>query len=389
MNTDTYFAALSSALDLAGIHRPSLVLDLDRLDGNISVVKECLAPNLALRLVDKSLPSLPLLKHLADACGTDRIMTFHLPVTGAVLAAMPAATVLLGKPMPVAAARQALSTGVLRRIDNPLARITWLVDTDERLSAYGELAEQLGQDFAFCFEVDVGLHRGGYPGAPALSRALEQLKRYPRLKCRGIMAYEAQINRIPGLLGGPKKALAKTRTLFGSFVACLGPDQRSILNIGGSSTALLYDPDIEANDVSLGSAFLLPGDFDVPSLARLKPPLFIAAPVLKVVDPILPGLDKRTWIMQMLGLAPKRGCYLYGGKWMAEPVHPDGMKTDKMFGLSSNQQFMALPAGSTLKPDDFAFLRPTQSESVLQQFGSLVVYSKGTITAEWETLPPA
>jgi D-serine deaminase-like pyridoxal phosphate-dependent protein len=385
---DTYFGALSGALRLAQIHRPCLVLDLDRLNANIGVVKQSLAPTLVLRLVDKSLPSLPLLKHLADALGTDRIMTFHLPVAAAVLEAMPAATALLGKPMPVAAARQALSTGVLSRIDNAPARITWLVDTDERLSAYGELAEQLGQDLAFCFEVDVGLHRGGYPDVPALSKALAQLKKYPRLKCRGIMAYEAQINRIPGFLGGPSQAIAKTQALFRSFVACLELDQRSILNIGGSSTALLYDTDIQANDVSMGSAFLLPSDFDVPSLARLTPSVFIAAPVLKVVKPVLPGLDKRTWIMQMLGLAPKRGCFLYGGKWMAEPVYPNGMKTDKVMGMSSNQQFMALPARSTLRPDDFAFLRPTQSEAVLQQFGSLVVYSKGTITAEWETLPP-
>ena len=38
-------------------------------------------------------------------------------------------------------------------------------------------------------------------------------------------------------------------------------------------------------------------------------------------------------------------------------------------------------------PDDYAFLRPTQSEFVLQQFGSIQVYSGGKIAAQWAALP--
>jgi D-serine deaminase-like pyridoxal phosphate-dependent protein len=383
-----YFSDLSSALKQAGIHQPCLVLDLDRLDRNIAVIKRGLAPNLALRLVDKSLPCLPLLARIGKSFANSQFMTFHLPITSAVLGEFPDATVILGKPMPVENVRLALSSnGILARVKNAPQRIAWLVDTDERLAAYGALANDLDIDLRFCFEIDVGLHRGGYPDSTALTRALQLLKQYPKLHCQGIMAYEAHINRIPALFGGPKKALDKTKALFQQFAACLGPDQRAILNIGGSSTALLYDPAIVANDVSMGSAFVLPTDFDVPSLGKLAPAIFIATPVLKVVKPLVPGLDDRTWILQKLGLFPKRGCFLYGGKWMAKPVYPFGMKPDKTMGFSTNQQFMSLPASATIKPDDIAFLRPTQSEFVLQQFGSIAVYSDGKILNQWPTLP--
>ena len=42
-----YFATLSQALKQAGIFQPCLLLDRDRLDGNIALVGERLAPGLA------------------------------------------------------------------------------------------------------------------------------------------------------------------------------------------------------------------------------------------------------------------------------------------------------------------------------------------------------
>jgi D-serine deaminase-like pyridoxal phosphate-dependent protein len=68
-------------------------------------------------------------------------------------------------------------------------------------------------------------------------------------------------------------------------------------------------------------------------------------------------------------------------------VHPAGVKANRLLGLSSNEQFMGLPASTTVGPDDYAFLRPTQSEAVLQQFGSINVYSGGRIVDMWPALP--
>ncbi len=51
-----YFNTLSAALAEAGLHRPLLVIDRDRLDANVAAVRAGLAADLSLRLVDKSLP---------------------------------------------------------------------------------------------------------------------------------------------------------------------------------------------------------------------------------------------------------------------------------------------------------------------------------------------
>ncbi|MFD2051667.1 alanine racemase [Mesorhizobium calcicola] len=378
-----YFAALSDALKDAGIFQPCLLLDRDRLDRNIVLVKERLDPGLAVRLVDKSLACLPLLSHIAKALGGNRFMTFHPPITQAVLKAFPDADMLYGKPMPIGAARAVLAKG-----DAGWSRVCWLIDTKERLAEYGVLADELDIELRIAFEIDVGLHRGGFASPEALSQALGILPAHKRLRCEGVMAYEAHAPHIPGLFGGPVKALGQASERAAAFVACLGADQRRILNIGGSKTALLHHGSA-ANDVSMGSAFVLPSDFDTPGLDGFQPAAFIATSILKVVEPMLPGPPAVTRLLRALGRFPRKGCYLYGGKWMAEPVFPQGMKANGLLGFSSNQQFMGLPADATAKPGDYAFLRPTQSEAVLQQFGSIAVFSGGRITDRWPALPMA
>jgi len=373
-----YFATLSQALKAADILRPCLVLDRDRLDGNVALVKDRLAPGLAVRLVDKSLPCVPLLSHIAKALGISRFMTFHPPVTQAVLDAFPEGDLLYGKPMPVGAAKAALTRGGA----GWWSRVCWLIDTPERLAEYGALAAALDTELRFAFEVDVGLHRGGFAD-PARIKALAIPK---RLHCEGIMAYEAHAPEIPGLFGGAAKALKQASAKVAGFVAALDPEQRRILNIGGSKTALLHGAGV-ANEVSMGSAFVLPGDFDTPGLDGFQPAAFIATPVLKALDAELPGPPAVSRVLQALGLFPRKGCYLYGGKWMAEPVFPEGMKSNGLIGLSSNQQFMGLPAGADVKPGDYAFLRPTQSEAVLQHFGSIAVFADGRIVEFWSALP--
>ncbi len=319
---------------------------------------------------------------MRDAFDTNRVMTFHPPVAKAVGKRWTDAELLYGKPMPAALARQLLA-------EKPelATQIVWLIDTPERLAQYAEIAGVLGRQINFCFEVDVGLHRGGLSSPDALTLALAQLRQWPLLRCHGIMAYEAHIGHIPGFLGGPEKARARSIALFQAFVARLGEDQRRILNLGGSTTALTYDAEVGANEISIGSAFVKPTDFDVPSLAALQPAIFIAAPVLKVVDVQLPGLDAKSGAAQSLGLLPKRGIYVYGGKWMARPEHPAGMRVNTTIGQSTNQQFFALPDDARISPDDFAFFRPTQSEFVLQQFGAIRVYAGGKIMDEWPVLP--
>ncbi|AJQ92741.1 alanine racemase [Gynuella sunshinyii] len=384
---DRYFSGLAEALARAGIWRPTLLIDKTRMDHNLQLISRQLPSHLSLRIVDKSLACLPLLEYVMQAVGSRKIMSFHLPVTLQVLDRWPDADILYGKPMPANALRQLQQTcpdSVFRRL---LQQTTWLIDSGERLGQYHGLAESFGCDLAFAFEVDVGLHRGGFVSPDALAQAVSQLAGYARLQCRGLMAYDAQVAEIPAVFGGPAKELRNSQQKLSAFQNCLPETSREIINTGGSKTILSYSADTPANEISVGSAFLQPTDFDLPALTALKPALYLATPVLKTVNATLPGPSWLTHLLQQFRVFPRQGCFIYGGKWMAEPVSPVGLKTNSLWGESSNQQFMALPDNHTVQPDDMVFLRPTQSEAVLQYFGDIAICQNNTIVEYWPVLP--
>jgi D-serine deaminase-like pyridoxal phosphate-dependent protein len=382
-----YFDRMTEALRQAGAHRPVLVIDKARLDANIAHVKSSLSPGLPIRLVDKSLAVLPLLDYLMAELGTRRIMSFHLPIARTVLATFPDAEILFGKPMPAGALRHFFASASEAERRAFSERVVHLADSAERLAAYKAIAHETGLTFRFAAEVNIGLHRGGFSEPQALRDALSTVADDPLIRCEGLMGYEAHIPKIPGLFGGADGEKRKVAERYAGFLSVLGPNERRILNIGGSKTALGYGAESMANEVSMGSAFLLPTDFDGGELVSLQPAFFIATPVLKVVEARLPGPLWVTRLMQHAGRFPRKGCYTYGGKWMAEPVFPPDLKESAVWGTSSNQQFFSLGDQSTLQEDDFAYFRPTQSEAVLQQFGPVLVYEDGRITGEWQPLP--
>lgn len=80
--------------------------------------------------------------------------------------------------------------------------------------------------------------------------------------------------------------------------------------------------------------------------------------------------------------------YIYGGHWFANPVSPMGLNPSALIGPSSNQQLLLGSGRQALQPGDWVFLRPTQSEAVLQQFGDIAVCENGQVTAMWPTFPP-
>ncbi len=160
------------------------------------------------------------------------------------------------------------------------------------------------------------MNRGGIMSPDVLSALLAALSGHDRIRVAGIMGYEAHLPAIPGLFGGPAGARARSDAAFAAFAARLGPDQRAILNTGGSKTALGYPPGGIANEVSMGSAFVKPTDFDSPGLDALSPAVFIATPVLKTGPALLPGLPGLTPLMRALGRFPARGLFLYGGHFM-------------------------------------------------------------------------
>ena len=77
----------------------------------------------------------------------------------------------------------------------------------------------------------------------------------------------------------------------------------------------------------------------------------------------------------------RRLYYIYGGFWKAKMVSPAGI-ADPLYE-STNQSPIATSTSVDLKVDDYMFMRPTQSEFVMLQFGDLLAVSGNQIVDKW------
>lgn len=390
---DSYFAGLQRELRAHGLARPTMLVDLDRLDHNIAELQRWLNPAHAYRVVAKSLPSLPLLEHVMAASDTRRLMVFHQPFLNAIAAARPDADLLLGKPMPAAAAA-AFYAGHRGDLD-PARQLQWLIDSEQRLAEYRELAEGLGIAMRINVEIDVGLHRGGLRKPSELQRLLSAIDAHPRLQFSGLMGYEPHVAKAPPLLGLQRRAFADATERYRQFIDAWrrhsGRDDTGdlTLNAAGSPTFRLWKPVTGiANELAAGSGLVKPTDFDIPTLDTHRPAAFIAAPVLKAGDgmalPIVPAIGK---LQAAWNPNRRRSFFIYGGYWKAHPESPAGLSVNPLYGRSTNQELLNGSPRVALDAGDHVFLRPTQSEFVMLQFGDLAVIRGGRIVDAWPVLP--
>ena len=395
-----YFHRISQALKDAGAFRPTLVIDKAHFDENLKHLMDVIQQGFDYRIVAKSLPSIPLLEYIMERSGSNRLMSFHLPFLFHVVKHLPHADILLGKPMPVAAAQQfynwhsTLSSSSFK----PAEQLHWLVDSLERLQQYQDLAKNLGCVINVNLEINVGLNRGGFINDDEFRQSILLLNNNPHLKLTGLMGYEAHVSKMPKLIGGSKKAFSVAMNLYQQCIntikEVMGSEAAAklIFNAGGSSTYPLYAKNKDGNksqsdfitEVATASALVKPTDFDAHTLTHHKPACFIAAPVLKLVNkPEIPMLKGLSQFLLTIGLLPKQACFIYGGNWLATPCFPADSKRSSIFGHSSNQEMYELKEGHSLKVDDYFFFRPTQSEAVFLQFGEIAVYEEGSIVDWW------
>lgn len=378
-----YFQALSRALDAAGECSPRLIIDATRLDENAQKIAAAAAGR-NLRIVDKSLPSEALLRRIAGMTGARDFMSFHWPYVIQTARAFPDANILIGKPMPVGAVEKIFAALAGTAFD-PARQIIWLVDTERRARDYAATVRRLGAVLSVAIEIDIGMRRGGASTVDALKSLLRDILSAPdALRFSGFMGYDAHVAKAQKAIRNPLRALRLANARYQTFIDEASADGVSldnlILNGAGSPTLTLHGADSPLNDVSVGSAFVKPSGFDLPTLAELKPAAFIATPVLKrekgVRVPFIEALTRR-WSRN------RDTIFIYGGRWMASPVWPEGMSENSLYGLSSNQQMMTVPKTARSRPGGWAFLRPTQSEAVLTQFGDLRVFEGGRIADRW------
>ncbi|MEM1179214.1 MAG: alanine racemase [Acidobacteriota bacterium] len=389
---DDYFLGVQDALRRAGFAEPVLVIDRGRLDANVDFLRRDLPAEMAVRLVAKSLPCAPLLRRVSSSLKTDRLMTFSVPMLTDLARSLPGAEQLLGKPVPVSAAARFYGEDLEPRAHSG---VLWLVDTPRRLAEYGNLATELDRDVDIVLELDIGLHRGGLEPGPALAETLALFARQPRLRFAGFMGYEAHLAKVPTLLGWRQREVAAAAELYRrakvQAVEILGGDaDGAVYNTAGSPTYRFYRDTQIANEISIGSALVKPTDFDTDLLEPYDPALFIATPALKVLPATrIPVLERLDGLKRRLNPNLARTVFIHGGYWKAEPVDPPGLRTNRDYCRSTNQEMLNLGRRGHLEPDDFVFLRPTQSESVMLQFGDIAVYGDGEILEQWPVLPPS
>jgi D-serine deaminase-like pyridoxal phosphate-dependent protein len=231
-------------------------------------------------------------------------------------------------------------------------------------------------DLRVNLEVDVGLHRGGF----ALAELEACLGAWPKeeagLELSGLMGYDAHVGKVPWQSAG-----AAHRRAAEAYAECVRVTERAFpekasklcLNGSGSPTFQNLTGSECWNEVTIGSAFVKPTDFDIKTLEAFEPAAFIASPVLKVEPGFsLPGGARSSTLVPSVYPAFGQSLFVAGGTFDAEPVYPEGLKRSPVYGDSFNQAAYCAPKHVQAPVDSWIFLRPRQSESILLRHGPLV-----------------
>ncbi len=386
-----YFRTLNEELKAHGPMRPVMLIDLDRLDHNIDVVAQSVQRGgKHLRLVEKSLPSPGLLAYIAKRSGTQRLMSFHQPFLNHDAQVFPGADILMGKPLPVRSAELFYQTH--KGPFEPSRQLQWLLDTPERLQQYLLLAQGLGARLRVNIELDVGLHRGGVADNAVLGQMLTLINAHPQhLEFAGFMGYDPFVGMgVPGILGSPQVLFEQVMQRYNGYVDFTRQRFAGLwregltLNTAGSPSYRIHEQETLSTEVSVGTALLKPTHYDLPSLSEHVPAAFIATPVLKSTGPVnIPALDGKSRVFSWWDANQRETFFIYGGNWMAEFESPRGLQSNGVYGRSSNQEMVNGSPAVGLNIEDQVFLRPTQSEFVLLQFGDLLGVRGGKIVETW------
>lgn len=380
---DAYFSALNDLLKQSGPGRPVMLIDLDRMNHNIDMLAKSVGPDKTYRVVVKSLPSVELVRHVMTRANTRALMLFHQPFINIVADTFPDSDVLIGKPMPVSAAETFYKKFSSRSGFDPATQLQWLIDSPERLAQYQSLARRLGVTMKVNFEIDVGLHRGGLPEPEAVTSVLKTIQDDPaHLALGGFMGYEPHLTGLAATLD--HDAVKSVLSIYRGFIDKAkgsGVDVSQLtLNGAGSHTLGIYEKDSTMNDLSAGSGVVKPLDFDTYHLKDNQPALFIGTPILKRYDSLpLAGIAGKA--LSAWDPNRRRLYYVYGGYWKARFVSPSGVP-DALYN-STNQEPVSTSESVNLEVDDYMFLRPTQSEHVMLQFGDLLVVKDSAFDDQW------
>lgn len=385
----SYFEQLSADLDASLHGTPVVLVDLDRMERNVDAIARAIAPN-RFRIVEKSLPSLDLLRRVSERAGTTSFLVLHLPFLTDLLPAFPTADVLMGKVHLPRAVRGFFAGLDAAAQADAAARVTFLAGSVADLDAFATLATDLGVRLKVAIEIDVGLRRSGLRHPADLMPLQDRLRGESALELRGLLGYDGHVAFAPrGNLEGVMSAFEGATAEYQAFVDVLDATLLSadpIFHSGGSTTYPLYaGSGTPVNDVATGGGVLRPGEYPDHVISELLPAIFVATPVLKQYDePWLPYFDERSGPV----LRGQQGLTIYGGGWSSLWVHPEGIGGAPLVSdagaappMVPNQGMVVAPAELAIGPGDWIYYHPRGSD-VLFQFEEVLLVRGGRLTGE-------
>lgn len=390
------FEAWNQELRAEAPGRDVVLVDLDAVDHNIAVVKSQLGQKFALRIVTKSVPSLPLLEYMLEKAQTNRVMAFSEGMLRAMLDHFNHLDVLLGRPMPVEGARR-----VLKEHPSKGRKVRWLVDTKERMLEYRALANSVPARLDVAIEIDVGLRRGGARTTEELLEMLAIVAASPmRLRFVGLMGYEGHVPFAPPGFDSDTEFAAVTAR-YADFVQAGKQAHKAlfagplVLDSGGSGTYYRYSNALQTpvNDIAMGSAFLLPANFGGLAQLGLMPAVFMASPILKRIDPAeVPFAEGYLPMLAQSDPSFENAFFMVAGGFPGNIAYPSGLVKNPVVpevegGVQSLLPNQTLRNGSSALPldvGDFVFYHPWEASS-LGWLSTLEALRDDQIVTRWST----
>jgi D-serine deaminase-like pyridoxal phosphate-dependent protein len=398
---DPYFANLNQALKAARVGTGRILIDLDRLEHNLGVLRGHIPSASHYRIVVKSIPCADLLRTIRERIGTDKFMVVHRPFLKVILENFPAGIdILLGKALPLFALAeffQEIPAGLRERAQS---EIQWLVDIPELLQEYLEFAAQHGLKLRISLEIDIGLHRGGIADDETLDQMLALIVANPeRLLFSGFMGYEGHVAHAPALFTSARKAalaeFADNMAAYRSFIdygkekypAVFSADLT--FNSGGSGTYSLFADYPFITDIGIGGAVLRPASYPAHFLHDLQPAEFIVAPVIKKsAGCVIPFVESLAGLLELWDPNNRVSVGIYGGGWAGRLVAPAGIQPQILTNDPPNQNLFpnqSTLSGSTslqVEIGDYVFYHPYQSDAMFQ-FEDILLLRGGQVAGCW------
>lgn len=376
------------------VEAPFAFVDLDAMWANSDSMLDR-AGEKPIRVASKSIRCRPLIEQvLARNPRFQGLMTFTLPET-LWLADRGMENLLLAYPT---TDLEALAELALRSVASPGAAPIVMVDSVEHLDLIESVLGSQAAPVRLCLDLDAswwafggrlkaGTRRSPVHTAEQAVALAKEIDRREKLELVALMAYEGQIagvgDQVPGrplrsrsirwMQKKSKSEIAERRAEVVARVREIAPVE--IVNGGGTGSLESTSAEEAVTEVTAGSGFFAPAQFDHYSGFSLRPAAGYALPVVRRPGP---------GVVTALG-----GGYLASGATgpgrMPVPWLPQGLSFDKEEGAGEVQTPLIGEAADSLSIGENVYLRHAKAGELCERFESLLLVEGEEIVDEVPT----